>query len=204
MIGVIDCKTGNLQSLLNALEYEKIAYKIIKNSKEFSREYKIILPGVGSFKNMIINLIDLKLYDPLKNFLSDNNHFLGICVGMQILLNEGFEEEATKGLNIIKGKVKLLKSSKSKVPIIGWKSIFLNNKNFEKSDKLLENIYIKKFYFLHSYYCNSKTNTSLAFANFEESKYPAIIKKGNIYGVQFHPEKSREQGLRLIKNFSLI
>ena len=204
MIGVIDCKTGNLQSLLNALEHQKIIYKIIKNSTDFSNEFKIILPGVGSFKNMMNNLIDLKLYDPLKNFLLSNNHFLGICVGMQILLSEGLEEEVTKGLNIIDGRVELLNSIELKVPTIGWKPIFLNDDTFNDNEKLLKNIDLKKFYFLHSYYCNSEINTTLAYSKFEKLKYPAIIKKGNIYGVQFHPEKSREQGLQLIKNFSLI
>ena len=109
MIGLIDCKTCNLQSLINALEHQKIKFRLINSSKDFSSEYKLILPGVGSFNNLMKNLHELDLIDRLKKSIIDDNYFLGICVGMQILLEKGFEDKATEGLNIFKGSVKKIK-----------------------------------------------------------------------------------------------
>ena len=203
MIGLVDCKTCNLQSLMNALEYKKIDYRLIKSSGDFSPEYKILLPGVGSFNNMMKNLKDLKILDNLKKYIFENNHFLGICVGMQVLFEKGHEDNTTGGLNIFKGTVKKINITGFKTPIIGWNSISVNQKFTNlPSLNIFENSMKEKFYFLHSYFCDAEISNVVAYSQISNFKYPAIIKKNNIYGVQFHPEKSREQGLELIKNFS--
>ena len=122
---------------------------------------------------------------------------LGICLGMQILSSKGYEESETEGLNFIEGEVKILKNKPSKLPHIGWNSV-----NFIENNKIFKNLENNKdFYFIHSYYfeCKNKKN-SIANTNYNQN-FSSIINKENIYGFQFHPEKSLKRGLNLLKNF---
>ena len=106
MIGVINAKSGNIGSLANALKFQNIDFKIVEKKKDIENFKKIILPGVGAFKKLKQNLIDLELYDYIKNFINEEDHsFLGICVGMQILLSRGTEEGIHDGLNFFEGEV---------------------------------------------------------------------------------------------------
>ena len=143
------------------------------------------------------NLKKLKIYNSLKKYLQNNGSYLGICVGMQILSDEGYEDKITKGLGVISGKIRRFKNKNLIVPHMGWNSIKLKKENSIIS-KNLDN---KDFYFVHSYiYENIKNSNILAVTKYGKN-FPSIVANGNIYGVQFHPEKSHKNGLRLIKNF---
>lgn len=200
MIGLINAKSGNLGSLVNALNFQDIKIEIITKPSQIPKFKKIILPGVGAFVNLKNNLIDMNLYESLKEFISiEENFFLGICIGMQILLTKGTEETETDGFDFIKGKVINFKEIKDvKTPNINWLNIRKQN-----DSEILKNINDADFYFLHSYFCKVEDEKSiLAKASYRGIEFPSIIKKNNVYGIQFHPEKSRLQGLSILKNFS--
>jgi glutamine amidotransferase len=146
---------------------------------------------------LISNLKKLKIIRPLKQYLDDNKSYLGICVGMQILSDEGHEDKITKGLGIISGKIKKFSNKKLIIPHMGWNTISVN-----KADPIVKkNLNEKDFYFVHSYiYENINKENILGLTTYGKN-FPSIINKGNIYGVQFHPEKSHKNGLKLIKNF---
>jgi len=200
MIGVINARSGNIGSLANALRFQNIDFKIVEKKTDIENFKKIILPGVGAFKKLKQNLIDLKLYDYIKNFINEEDHsFLGICVGMQILLSQGTEEGTHDGLNFFEGEVvNFNKLKKTKIPNISWLNL-----NIKKKEKLLNECDKKDFYFLHSYFCNvTNKDNIISTSIYNGIEFPVVIKNKNIYGVQFHPEKSKDQGLRLLKNFS--
>ena len=200
MIHVLDTSASNSKSLYNALDHLNIKFEITKNIKELKNSTHIILPGVGSYKNLINNLEKNYNIEELKELIQKNNvNFLGICVGMQILSTVGYEINKTKGLDIIKGDVKKI-DTKFKLPHVGWNSVFFN-----KEISLLKNIDTgTDFYFTHSYEFISGFSQNIIGTTFYEKKIASIIQNKNIYGVQFHPEKSQEQGLKLISNFSKI
>tara|TARA_B100000787_G_scaffold169292_1_gene160084 strand:- start:249 stop:857 length:609 start_codon:yes stop_codon:yes gene_type:complete len=200
MIGLINANSGNLGSLINAFKFLNIKIEIIENSSQIKKFQKIILPGVGTFNNLKKNLISNDLFSGLNDFINnDKNFFLGICIGMQILLTKGTEDGETEGFNFFKGDVVNFKDIKEiKTPNINWLNI-----QKQSESKILNNINDLKFYFLHSYFCHLEDKQLiLAKANYKGIEFPSIIKKNNIYGIQFHPEKSRSQGLNILKNFA--
>ena len=200
-IGIINTFTSNIQSVFNALdclgylEYEEISSKNLNFDKNFSH---IILPGNGSFKDNMNKIRESKLDKFIRKQFEEKKFFLGICVGMQILATYGEENEIIEGLNIIPGTVKKIPVSKKKIPHIGWNEI-----SFTKKDKLFKGIENSEniFYFLHSYFFEPKNISSVLCTTKYEVDFPVSIKINNFYGVQFHPEKSQAQGLRLIDNF---
>ena len=157
------------------------------------------MPGQGAYATLMSNLKKLKIIKPLKEYLENNSSYLGICVGMQILSDWGYEDKITRGLGVISGDIKKFRNKKLIIPHMGWNTINLN-----KDDTIITNGFDKKdFYFVHSYiFQNIKKSDVLAFTLYGQ-KFPSIVKKGNIYGVQFHPEKSHKHGLNLIKNYIL-
>lgn len=202
MIGLIDAGSGNLGSLRNVLDYLNIKYCNVYKKNQFTNCGSIILPGVGSFRTLMTNLVERDLKESILKFILSERPFLGICVGMQILMEQGWEEKKTEGLKIFKGDVKKINQN-FKTPIISWVKLSIEKKN--NNDLIFKNFQEKPFYFLHSFYCDAQNEKDvIAYSNFKNFKYPTIIKKKNVYGIQFHPEKSREQGLELIKNFSKI
>ena len=203
VIGLIDGQSGNIGSINKAIKDiikgRPYQLKIIKSEFKHSSFDKIILPGQGAYATLMSNLKKLKIIKPLKKYLENNSSYLGICVGMQILSNWGYEDKITKGLGIISGDIKKFRNKNLIIPHMGWNTINLNNydpiitKSFDKRD----------FYFVHSYiFQKIKKSDVLAFTIYGQ-KFPSIVKKGNIYGVQFHPEKSHKHGLKLIKNYIL-
>nr|AAR37699.1 imidazole glycerol phosphate synthase, glutamine amidotransferase subunit [uncultured marine bacterium 440] len=202
MIGIIDYGLSNIGSISNAVNKLNHSYQIISNSKNLNKIDKIILPGVGNFKKAIANLKKQNLFDSLKDFITDKKKpFLGICLGMQILYNHSSEDGGENGLGVINGKVKqLMPSKKFKVPNVGWREIEILKKG------VLINQFIDKpiFYFVHKYACYSeeKINT-VAQLNYI-NQFDCIIEKENIFGTQFHPEKSQKNGLQLLNNFLKI
>ena len=201
VLGLIDGQSGNIGSIKKAIKdlinEKPYQLKIIQGNFNPNNFDKIILPGQGAYATLISNLIKLKIIRPLKQYLDDNKSYLGICVGMQILSDEGHEDQITKGLGIISGKIKKFSNKKLIIPHMGWNTIRVN-----KADPIVKkNLNEKDFYFVHSYiYKNINKENILGLTTYGKN-FPSIINKGNIYGVQFHPEKSHKNGLKLIKNF---
>ncbi|MDB3863539.1 imidazole glycerol phosphate synthase subunit HisH [Alphaproteobacteria bacterium] len=201
VLGLIDGQSGNIGSIKKAIKdlinEKPYQLKIIQGNFNPNNFDKIILPGQGAYATLISNLKKLKIIRPLKQYLDDNKSYLGICVGMQILSDEGHEDQITKGLGIISGKIKKFSNKKIIIPHMGWNTISVN-----KADPIVKkNLNEKDFYFVHSYiYENINKENILGLTTYGKN-FPSIINKGNIYGVQFHPEKSHKNGLKLIKNF---
>jgi len=201
VLGLIDGQSGNIGSIKKAIKdlinEKPYQLKIIQGNFNPNNFDKIILPGQGAYATLISNLKKLKIIHPLKQYLDNNKSYLGICVGMQILSDEGHEDQITKGLGIISGKIKKFSNKKLIIPHMGWNTIRVN-----KLDPIVKkNLNKKDFYFVHSYiYENINEENILGLTTYGKN-FPSIINKGNIYGVQFHPEKSHKNGLKLIKNF---
>lgn len=198
-IVIIDYSVGNIHSVYNALK--TLNYKNIKitNKKEIISDADfIILPGVGAFDKCIKNLRDLKLDNILeKEILIKKKPLMGICVGMQMLADYSDENGIHKGLGWIPGNVQKIKT-KQKLPIphVGWNNINIDKKSLLIS-KNLDNV---NFYFDHSYNFNCDQKYITAHANYG-GKITSVIQKDNIIGIQFHPEKSQNNGLRIFRNF---
>jgi len=199
MICIIDTKASNLMSLVNAFKYLNIQVKVTNEIKDLFKSEYIILPGVGSYNNLISNLKKNFNLKDLHKIISNQKKFLGICVGMQVLSSIGKEFELTKGLDLIKGEVKKI-NTKLKIPHVGWNSVF-----FENSNPILKNIENgTDFYFTHSFEYYVKNKKNIIGETFYGKKIISIIQKDNVYGVQFHPEKSQEPGLQMLYNFSKL
>ena len=166
----------------------------------FSKYEKIIIPGVGSYFNALNKIREIGFENEIKKFIGADKKILGICIGMQILSELGSEGGKTKGLNLIEGNVELI-SNKKNVSHVGW-----NNIQKEKDSLLFKNIKDNSdFYFVHSYYFNVTNKNEISTSvNFLNKQITASVEKKNIFGVQFHPEKSLDNGLKILKNFSEI
>lgn len=200
MLGVINYGSGNYRSVCNALDFLKINYIEITTAEHLAESTHIILPGVGAFNDCMIRLDQMDLIENLKlEVLKEKKLFLGICVGHQILMTFGTEFEKKDGLNLIKGSTeKLIAQENLPVPHIGWTEV-----NQNRNSKLFKDIETgSTFYFVHSYY-NKTENSKDILATAEYGiEFSAAIQQNNIFGVQFHPEKSQENGLKLLRNFS--
>ena len=198
MIGIVDYGCGNIKSLRNALYELDIENDLISSPQLFANYKKIIIPGVGSYSNAIDKIKKKGFEKEIRNFAKLNKNILGICVGMQILSEVGYEGGANKGLGLIEGEVGLI-SNDSNISHVGW-----NNITIKKESRLFRGIKNNTdFYFVHSYCLDLKNEKEISTSvNFYKKKITSSIEKENIFGVQFHPEKSLDSGLRILKNFS--
>lgn len=198
MIGVIDYQAGNLNSVLKALDKIGISNFLIQEKTAFQKAKKLILPGVGSFKEAMDSLKKLDFISVLKEeVLTHKKPILGICLGMQLFLEKGYEGGICNGLGFIEGEViPFNENSNLKIPHIGWNDI-----EILKQEPLYQGISSKSdFYFVHSFYV--KCNKEFISAKCDYGvQFCASLQKNNIYGVQFHPEKSQNLGLKLLENF---
>ncbi len=200
MIGIIDYGMGNLHSVKNALEFLGIENQIIANPSEIESMDKIIIPGVGSFKRAMDNLHEKNFVEPLVKFGNSGKYLLGICLGMQLLAETGTEPTISSGLGLIPGNIELLKSDTLRIPHMGWNGLTIKNDH-----PILEGVKLgADFYFVHSYAFHVESDENIVAVTQYGYDVPAIVKNktGNIIGIQFHPEKSQKQGLKLIENFS--
>ena len=170
---------------------------VIKKAK------KIIFPGVGNFKQAVKELKQRKIFNVLIDRINEGIPFLGICLGMQLLLEGSEEAPGIKGLGVLEGKVRKFNEKKIIVPHMGWNQIKIKNQKSKiKNDKLFKGITDGSyFYFAHSYYCDiTEKNAILATTEYGK-KFSSACYKRNVWGVQFHPEKSQKLGLKLFNNF---
>lgn len=198
MIGIIDYGMGNLKSICNALESINEEYLISAYKYDLRKCSGLILPGVGSFKEGMFNLRKDGLYSVVKEVEGTGKPLLGICLGMQLLFEKGYEGEETKGIGLLKGKVIKMNEEKFRVPNIGWNSL-----NINKDDDLIKELKEEShMYYVHSYYADEYNEEDLvASSDYYGLNIPGIVRRDNIIGVQFHPEKSGEEGIKLLKNF---
>lgn len=194
MIIIVDYGVGNLSSVKNALNSLGYESKISNNEKEIENAKGLILPGVGAFNDAITLLRKSGLDKSIFKAIDNGSYVLGICLGMQLLYERSFEDGEWKGLGILEGDIIKFEDN-VKIPHMGWNSL-----------KVIEEDNILKYvdegdyvYFVHSYYGNTLKN-SIAYVDYDVS-VPAIVKKGKVYGMQFHPEKSGSIGIKLLKAF---
>lgn len=194
-VGIINLNSGNIFAVENCLRLLSVNYEIIKEVTD-EKFTHLILPGVGSFDDYMEKLNNSGFKDYLKMHVNNGNYLLGICVGMQVLAT--FSEEGTlPGLNFIPGSVTKMNSN-FELPHMGWNSLTKIN-----SDPILNDVDLKLgCYYLHNYKFNPKNNSSVIISScHNENIISGVIKQGNVYGIQFHPEKSHTNGLKFFKNF---
>ena len=203
-LALIDYGIGNVKSITNAFKIYGIDLTLTREKDSITNSDGIILPGVGAFSHGMNNLKKFELVDILKE---SNKPLLGICLGMQLLFDESEEFTKTKGLGLIKGeviKLPLPETKNLKLPNIGWRKILKSEINWKGT--ILENLSEEpKMYFVHTYAASPKNKSNiLSFTEFGGTKFCSSVKNRNIYGCQFHPEKSANEGLRIIENFIKI
>jgi len=196
MIAVINLGNSNITSIINALEYLNIKYIVTKNYRDIEKCSKILLPGVGSFGNGIDELMRLNLFNTLKSeVLVNKKPILGICLGMQLLFEKSEESLNVEGLSLLKGEVvKLPDSVYYTIPRIGWAD---SRVNFDflslKKDEQID------FYYIHSFYVHPDDKSIVSIST--DKNITSAINFKNIYGCQFHPEKSYTKGLQILEGF---
>jgi imidazole glycerol-phosphate synthase subunit HisH len=207
-VGIIDYRLGNLFSVVQACNEVGLHTELCSSRNDLSRFDGYILPGVGSFKDAINYLQDSGLADGLINELNKGKPLFGICLGLQLLFESSEEFGLTRGLGIIKGKVKKfeginLRGEKLRVPNIGWNQLRFNADRRDNTSPLNTTLESDYFYFIHSYFVIPDDNeTVLTFTDYETNKYVSSILKDNIFATQFHPEKSGIKGLEIYRNWA--
>jgi len=196
---IIDYGMSNLGSIKSSIEECGASAYISDNPGDFKNAERIILPGVGAFPDGMKNLRERKWIEPLKNEVLINKiPLLGICLGMQLLASFGFEVEKTEGLDFVKGNVvKFISQNGERIPHVGWNEI-----HKQKSSIIFEGLADKTdFYFVHSFHLSPYNNDDIIAFTPYCGNFVSAIEHQNIFGVQFHPEKSQKAGFRLLKNF---
>jgi len=196
---IINYKVGNLYNLKNALDFSGIKNRLVSDPNEVRMADRILLPGVGAFSPAIQQLKNSGMLEAIQEKVKDGNPLLGICVGSQLLMDESEEDGIHSGIGWIPGKVKRFNNN-LKIPQIGWNTVVQR-----KRDPLFQGIPDNNhFYFVHSYHLlPSKKEHLLGISNYGYD-FVSVVRKDNIWGVQFHPEKIQNAGLKLLKNFCNI
>ena len=204
-VTIVDYGLGNIlsaqQSFLKVANDNNINASVVITNKPqiIADSTHIVLPGQGAFKTCINNLTKIQgMIEQLTNSVIQNKiPFLGICVGMQLLANISYEDGKHKGLGWIQGQIKKLPTNDLKLPHMGWNEV----KIIKENNNLINSNEINDFYFVHSYYFDCEHNKNMIGTTEYGINFTSFVSKENIYGVQFHPEKSSKQGLKIIKNF---
>jgi glutamine amidotransferase len=198
MISIIDYNVGNLFSVKNALEYIGEEAVITRDAQEIERADSMILPGVGAFPDAMNELEKTGLVEIIKREAL-KKPLLGICLGMQMLFERSFEFEEREGLGLIEGEVDLIPAGKLKIPHMGWNELVNLN-----PCPLLEGVPKGSYvYFVHSYMAFANDENIAAYTEYG-AKIPALVQNGLVFGTQFHPEKSGEIGLAILRNFGRL
>jgi len=198
VIAILDYGMGNLRSVEKALQKVGAQTLVTSEPEKVLIAEGLVLPGVGAFKDCMRNLKEYRLIDPLYQFIQSGRPFLGICLGLQLLFSESTEFGLYKGLDIIRGKVvRFPQGSTVKVPHMGWNTV-----KIEKEVPFLQDIEDESyFYFVHSYYVIPEDESIVATTTNYGVKFVSSICHNNIFACQFHPEKSQELGLKILRRF---
>ena len=201
MIAIIDYDAGNLKSVEKALKYLGQDVIVSRDSSEILQADKVILPGVGSFGDAMNNLDHFNLVDTIKKVDEKNTPFLGICLGLQLLFEKSDETPGAEGLGILKGEILRIPPKEGlKIPHMGWNSL-----NIKPQARLFDGIANNSYvYFVHSYYLKAEDENIVAASTEYSTHIHASVESGNIFACQFHPEKSSDVGLRILKNFASL
>lgn len=198
MVAIIDYDAGNLRSVEKALEALGAETVVTRDSEVITGSSRVILPGVGSFGDAMERLNQYGLPDVIRRTVSGNKPFLGICLGLQLLFEESEESPGVPGLGILKGKIlKIPQTEGLKIPHMGWNSL-----NLKPDSRLFAGIRDQEYvYFVHSYYLKAQEESQVAATTWYGTEIHAAVEAGNVFACQFHPEKSGDTGLRILKNF---
>lgn len=198
MIAIIDYGMGNLHSVSKAVERLGHEYRFVSTGEELLEAEGAILPGVGAFGDAMKNLQEKGLIEPIKQYVAQGKPLLGICLGMQILFETSTEHGEYTGLGLLPGHIARFEGD-YKVPHMGW-----NQLKFLQDRPILNGVEEGFVYFVHSYFLQpEESNRSVLIATTDYyQEVPAIVGKGNLYGMQFHPEKSGTVGMKLLQNFT--
>lgn len=215
MIAVIDYGLGNLRSVSKALESVGAEVKVTNNPESISRAKAIVFPGVGAFYRGIENLKRLGILPSIFKAIKEGKPFLGICLGLQLFFTESEEHGLHRGLGVIKGKVKkfvfsskryALSDIRLKIPHMGWNKVKIKATHFhrcsESKIKIFKGIPDESyFYFVHTYYVKPEDKETIVATTEYGEDFVSVVNKDNVWGVQFHPEKSGDLGLKILENF---
>lgn len=198
MITIVDYQMGNLRSVQKAVERAGVPARITSDASEIASAERLILPGVGAFGDAIAEIRSRDLESPIKDFLAADRPFLGICLGLQMLFEQGFEHGTHEGLGVIAGDVaKFSLPSSYKVPHMGWNTVDIGPAGAELGIPAQTH-----FYFVHSYFVRPTDPDVVALTCDYGGPFCAAIRRGNLIATQFHPEKSQQAGLQLIERFA--
>lgn len=199
MIGIIDYDAGNLKSVEKALISLGQDVVVSRNREELLKCDKVILPGVGSFGDAMANLNNFGLVDTIREIVAAKKPFLGICLGLQLLFESSDESPGVEGLGILPGKILRIPDCEGlKIPHMGWNSLEINPES-----GLFAGIPDQSYvYFVHSYYLKADDEKIVAASTEYSTHIHAAVESGNVFACQFHPEKSSDVGLKILKNFA--
>ena len=196
---IIDYKVGNLYNLKNALDFSGVGNQLVSHADELKEADRILLPGVGAFGPAMEHLRNSGMLESLQEKVQAGTPLLGICVGAQLLMDESEEDGSRVGLGWIPGKVKRFQHE-LKIPQIGW-----NQVSQQRKDPLFQDVLDEMhFYFVHSYHLRPENSGHVLGLSNYGYDFAAVVRKDNLWGVQFHPEKSQNAGLQLLKNFCTL
>ncbi len=199
MIAILDYGMGNLRSIQKAFEHIGVEAEVTSDQDRIARAGAVVLPGVGAFGDAIANLRRLSLTEPLNRAVAEGKPILGICLGLELLFTQSEERGRYEGLKFLEGEVRRFRIS-ARVPHVGWNEIHI-----QRRSPLLSGIENGSFaYFVHSYYVEPKDDSIVLATTDYEIEFASVVGKDNIYGIQFHPEKSQEVGLRILENFARL
>lgn len=197
MIAIVDYGMGNLRSVEKGFKKLGVDARIVSEPSAVDDAGGIVLPGVGAFRDCIKNLAETKLADSVIKSITKGKPFLGICLGLQILFTESDEFGKCNGLDIFKGKVVCFPKTGLKVPHMGWNTV-----NIKKKPPIFEGVEDNAyFYFVHSFYVVPESQDMISGTTDYGVTFTSMIWKDNVFAVQFHPEKSQESGLKVLKGF---
>jgi glutamine amidotransferase len=201
MIHIVDYGMGNLRSVQKAFEKLGVEAVVCTKASELADAQKLVLPGVGAFRDAIGHLKDQDMVGPIRDHIAADRPLLGICLGLQLLFDVSYEDGEFEGLGIVPGKVVRFEEQPDlKIPHMGWNSL-----EFASGSPLLEGIPEgSHVYFVHSYYVAPDDDDVVATWTEHGTRFCSSITQGNLFATQFHPEKSQNVGLRLLKNFSTL
>ena len=211
MIVVIDYGMGNLHSVRKALEVAGARARASSDPRDIERAEKIVFPGVGSFGEAMKELKRRKLITPIKKAIAEGKPFLGLCLGLQLLFEKSEEAPGVKGLGVLRGEVRRFRRASCvvrgaceelKIPHMGWNNILRNTQYARRKTDILKGVPDGSYmYFVHSYYVKPKDKNVALTTTGYGMDFVSGVRKDNVYALQFHPEKSQELGLRILRNF---